>query len=143
MRKIVIILIVFILMTTIFVLSFKKPNCAYPVFDLNHKGQVITACFRPLSLIRHEHKNSLMVEVVGPEALASDESFFFANEREMELFACRIVFQNQDKQPTRYDAIPSISVPGQKVIRPQNNSLSSSDIPGTSIINRLFCVADK
>jgi hypothetical protein len=122
---------------------FSKKKCSYPVFDLNYEGQVVQACFEASSLIHHQHKNSVMIEIVTPSATAFGENIFFENKREMALFICQILFESQNKKPVRYDSTSSHTLPGQKTIKEQDRSLFAIDSKQSPIIDRLFCMAEK
>jgi hypothetical protein len=119
-----------------------KNQCKFPVFDLNYKGKVVQACFQADSLTQHQHKNSIMLEIVSPSAKASGETIYFENDREMVLFACQILFHTQNKPLTRTDSTASNLLPGHLVIKAQDKVLSASDSPQSQIIEHLFCVAN-
>jgi hypothetical protein len=143
-KKIYIILIGLVgLGGVIFLINLSKSKCKYPVFDLNYQDQVVQACFQASSIIHHDHKNSIMIEIVSPSAQALGENLYFEDKREMALFACQILFQSLNKQPTLFELSAANKLPHQKVIKAQNHSLYVSDSEPSSIIDRLFCMTGK
>jgi hypothetical protein len=127
----------------ILLVNHHKNKCQYPVFDLNFQGQAVEACFQATSIINHEHKDTIMIEVVSPSAQALGENLYFEDKREMALFACQILFQSLKKQPTLFEITAANKLPHQKVIKAQNHSLFVSVSEPSSIIDRLFCMTGK
>ena len=126
-------------------LSFKlgKDKCNYPVFDLNYRGQVVHACFKASSLIHHQHKTSVIIEVVSPSATAQGESVYFEDKREMAEFVCQILLQPQNKRPTLYDFSAANSMPDGLIISARNQSLFATFSGPSKKIDLLFCMAPK
>jgi hypothetical protein len=125
-----------------FVFIRNKKKCAYPLFELNYQGQTVDACFQAADLIHHQHKDSVMIEVVNPAVMASGQLMNFESHRDLANFACQIILQSKDKKPTRSDFLPTSSLPTQPVIRVRDDSLFASEAKQSTIIERLFCMAN-
>jgi hypothetical protein len=140
MKKKVVFTLAFLIPSIAALFFYFHRKCEYPVFDLLLNGEVVTACFAASEIINHEHKDSLILEIISPHVTVSGKQYNFENASELSLFACQIIFHKRNKRPTLYDLSAANSLPKQRVVSVQNRTLFISTPGQFQIIDRLFCM---